>query len=1716
MARFGFWGMGFALCWSLNWIAIAAELAQTDFPAAGNHETLLRIQELGRYSLRVEGGRGAAISLVDRMAGPFARAGRVGEENGRLDVLLEPGDYKLRLSGPDRAEGRVRLSVQAFREADSGNPSLLRENQVVETRLEDLNQRSFWVVLDEPGALRLEVMGRDLQHCALWAAGGWLIDLAPTVTVYEPQPGRPMTHIEFHQGLAAGQYRLICYGGPPRAWADENGMHPLYLRLGHRELGLAGIHPLKISPFGREAFLIPGPSNFFEIARAQKEKTRMVLRGFEENGARYGSGRSLTIDKKSREPRGRLLGSAGGQKQWLVIEAEPGAELRFQHFVRREQARFYGNRRYWVSSQHEFAAGESLDITGLIVPSNGERPLAVQMPAVSGGAPLVRQTNLLQPIQMFFQVREEGMYTIASLPDSEARAEFQIEPYLIRKPRDYVASPYQAPGSAWPLTPGHYILNLKPIQKGILSFSLTHAGDRFSPDSPPAPPAAHQVRRGLLWPDIVPGGDQRNPRYIYFNQGPERISTLVVRSLPLDLEEPLSFSLSAGQSVPVEFRVERLANLIVEGADWEIRTAEGLAWNGSPLQPGSYRLILKNNGAQSAWYCLYTEPTPAQTNPSGDQTDFSETLPVLRVGAPYHTDLEPEIWQAVLLEVKEAGLHQIETSGRMATALHVRTRAITELYAANQNGVGRNALVQNYFKPGTYLVNLKAVGKSKGRTAIRLSRTRLIQAPPLELGVVRKQALASGSAVRYPIHIEEAGRYRIQTLGLGKSFAYRLEDGEGWPLTAPGAAGAAEFPLEPGTYHYDSLPDSVAGRRLSSLQRLLPPRAFQGKQPLDIGFNENVNRVWRKGEPDAYSLRVPARVEAAIALSPGMAARVRRNGSPLFEVMGPRGWKGVLEPGDYHFRVHRTEPDDRYPYSFQVITDTLIEGASQRVDAYPARIPISVSGEGLVDILSHGPTDVEARLLDGSGKNQLAFSDDGEHDWNIHISTSLAPGEYLLELTRVGVDYGPTELKLLSRPLSPVAHQGLPFELKSESGAGVTGVPFRMDAEGLLLVETSGGGQPRLSLWRGERLIAETAGRMAVPLHGQTEYRLLAWQAGGGAETFSLHAARAETAIVNLNDAEARLKPKIYYQLENPRRTAYQISDGGVDVLFSPDWERPLTALDSPLVNLYQGRGWLQLQSGRARLGPFRLTPGARLSLELDAPALSFFLDQTGGGPVLVEVETLGAALGVSLTGGSEANRENREWRTMASDKNRLFAAYMGEANPLLEIWRADRSRKPERLSIGLFSFEAASNPSSELGEETNMLEPGTYHAWNLASPVLGVEALLAKGLVAFSMENGRVTALDHALSAHQKAIFSLHGGKLVLLNHGTEAAPYRSRPLLHAPDGGLYAREFPGTFEAVFDQPGLLRFRLPALADGRRLFMRGEGVSPRYRSARGWMRNLEPGTGLECDGGLLEVQHDAGWLSLWTADPASSELAFMGEPPQIEARELSGVGGTLDPGPGRWRFQLDAPRYVEIEADGAGASALLAGGRVLALAAGLDREQRRLSYFLPEGDYEVWTRPLAEFDSRGGIRMESSRPQILTEGVVERPLLIGPGESQAFQFVVREPGKVGVGVVSESDQLEVNLYDESFNPIAGGPLVYGELPTGSYVMVVRAGEHALLYRPKLLGLDGPGSELPEEVRRDYLKAATAPRRPIRTSGTPTAGARPFIPASSQPWDESS
>jgi hypothetical protein len=171
----------------------------------------------------------------------------------------------------------------------------------------------------------------------------------------------------------------------------------------------------------------------------------------------------------------------------------------------------------------------------------------------------------------------------------------------------------------------------------------------------------------------------------------------------------------------------------------------------------------------------------------------------LQAAKPYFLDLHKDEPRRFVLDVPEGGLYRIETLGRLKTSVAVATPYLPNLGNASDNGPGHNALLQTYLRAGSYRVSVSA-SDSFGRLGVVASPAPLPSAGVLIPGGSGRASLTEGRGAIFPIEIAEAGMYRLDLYGLGRTLTARLEDADGWPITRPGPMSKLERQLEPGRY----------------------------------------------------------------------------------------------------------------------------------------------------------------------------------------------------------------------------------------------------------------------------------------------------------------------------------------------------------------------------------------------------------------------------------------------------------------------------------------------------------------------------------------------------------------------------------------------------------------------------------------------------------------------------------------------------------------------------------------------------------------------------------------------------------------------------------------------------------------------------------------------------------------------------------------------------
>ena len=1693
-------------------------LEQTEFDARGMNETLLHVSVPGRYSLQTQSDQGTKIEIVDRMAGPFAAAGSAGEQDGRLDLLLDKGIYKIRLRSHEEGVGTLKMAVHPFVEIDSPDKLLSLDAYRIESgSLEDLQQQSFWLHLKRRRILRLEAIGRNLKDCRLWRDGVWLEDIKPRFSTYEPVNGQPMGYAEFYHDLNPGIYRLTFYGGAALAWADDSREHPFTLRMGYRRLGSSGKQVITLSPFGREAYAVPAKTDFFQISRADKKATTLWVRRWEDKASRHGGRERAAITKESRNPWAVVQTGVQRWDKWVTVQGSPGDRVVLTYFSKKREVFSFSQESgdYWISSLHSAEGRDAIDVTGILSHPEQKTPVGSQVLPVGLDTPLVTgKFNLLGNTSLFLKLEDAGTYVVEEDEASGARGRYRIEPFMVSRPRNYRSPPFQSPGKAIELTQGFYKLTIRPDEsKGTLSFVLRQT-DTESGDFQTIPPPAR--KQSVLLPQVTLP-QYRGQYTLRLNHRHNVTTGIIIRSLPMDLSEPLPVILNPGQSVPVFISVSQRSTLIIEGdkeTPFLLTAGERSLTTDSILSSGSHKLSLKNSGTETTLFILKTIPaeSPSELTLSDlkDQLEQPNPFPFLTEQKPLYVDFNRNQKQHFTLIVEEPSLYRLETSGRLATQLTVRTALITQLFTAKQNGIGRNALVQQYLRPGVYQITVQTQGQSRGRAGIHLRRTPLNPQGELTAGSVKKARLQPDAALRYTLTIDEPGKYRLNTLGLGKDFACRLEDEAEWLLTKPGSGRVVLRHFEPGVYYYYSLPLPVESTRITALTQIAEKQERVGKGPHPIPFNETIKMMWREEEgrpPDIFTTEITAPVDVTINLSGSMEGVIHLRGeaSDGRIITGGSAWQDTLQPGQYEIALKSAKENNLLPYTLRMETSQLIPGLRQPVDL-PADLTVRLGKPGIVDLFSFGPTDVKASLWDETGARLLAQNDDMPNDWNFRISQRLAAGRYLLKLVPVGRTYDIVHVFMEFREQHALPERGFPpFTVEENLEEKVLAIPFRVDNASSLVGVTvnasqlpTGDGVDELgvALLKGAHTLYEGTidddqdSAFYIPLQTETSYQILLWRLGDFAGEVTLDVAPLTIKPVSVLRGQTELlwppyAEPIALELTDGDQSSYWAHEStGALLQSSSTLERPFRAvMDAPVV-MNDGRGWLILnpyeKTQHLTLEPFVLSTGTVKTVELGQLPFAFDLENENDGPLLLEMNSIGGQIG-AMTYTSDGQFGSKfHWHGMGMAPSKTAAAVPSKGKYRAKIWQTRETVEKEKVHLSTHTFRMEERIQfGQVRSYEGPIKPGSAKAFVLDKSSQTYELLLTGGLVAFVWDGKHTQALIAAHDNTQESI-TVPGGELFIVNRGDEAGLFRVEKK-REPVKTVQAFDSKQEFEGVFTEAGTVSLLIEEVKDQKELFVAGDAVRSRLLGNNGIIREGERFQAHRAKG-ILELSYGPGYVKVWEADPQEKDLAFMGKRPR-RVKGLSEELATLEHRSQRWMFGLEQPAYIIADADEPGVTALLADQKILATSIGSSNKGRQLHYFLPPGDYQLWTRPLEGTTQAGNIHLLKVFPKPLNTAS-NSPRLIRPGEIQAFTFSVTVKGKVGVGIRTESDELDARLFDSQFKLLASSPVMIQELELGEYLLTVETIPQApapIQYTPVVLGNTGGRQEIPEEVIGKYL-----------------------------------
>ncbi|PNG27193.1 hypothetical protein CR492_03635 [Methylocella silvestris] len=1039
----------------------AGSLSRASVSAATDDSVLLTVETPGRFSLRAQSGSGVALQLVDMMTGPGAIAGKAGADDGRLDVLLDRGVYKLRSFGAKGADGEAKLILTPFRAAAPVSGELLR-NGAISATLSDLEQRSFWILVSGGNRISVEAAGRALKDLRLWRNGADLVDLPPIVVQAEPQPGHPVTRIRLEGDVEPGLYLATAYGGPPAVWADLSTDNPLHVRAGPPRSLAGGWFEGVIDASGSARFKIPPPATDVRLELPESAPARLsVTRA-------AAAPQTAAILKTSREPLASVVAPLQGNEPAIAeVTGFEGQRFALRALEPADNLKIDGTGPHLISVDVAGEGGDEAPATVLLARfAKGKGAVVVSKALrVAPGEAWRSRFNLRGPTSLIFEMTGSGPVALRTQGPGVTAT---LEPLLgVNAPRADGASL-----RAWDVEAGYYILKLEPIRDAAGVIDLTFGQPGLTPPVAILP-KRNSIDFGLR--EIDKGAYFQ----IFANSAPSLVLGPVARRLPADLsaaplvieqkaaqlEQPRPASsetapaaplppprppqpqplappkspdkktpAAAGQAAPKpaqKAETKPLAKPVAKSAPPKAQaeaapgallvplrapaggmiTAVDVA--GKPIAVTFLNEVADNNGRtlvaaiapadhDRRVIVAWSKAAPLAAVPA---IPPASALLILAPGEPRFLDLAREETREFNLDVVEGGLYRIETLGRLKTSAAIGTSFKPSIDSASDNGAGHNALLQIYLRAGRYRIAIKALG-SEGRLGVVARRAVLNDAGTLAPEQSAKAALGNGAGALFDVVAPQAAPYQLDLYSLGEDFSARLEDAEGWPLTPPGPMTQLRQSLDKGRYRLVVPPVESDARVVARLRDAREPESLMGHGPHPLAFEAPAKLQWREPadsaaprEPDRWTFALAGPAQITLGVSDGMSAELMKSGADGTPLARLSASHGFAGELAAGDYVVEARAIGRNDRLDYTLTLTSVElqPGAPRSVNLPATVPFRLAAEHIVNLTSFGAKELTGVLKDAEGRTIERLAGSVD-DWNLGFARRLPAGAYRLEL----------------------------------------------------------------------------------------------------------------------------------------------------------------------------------------------------------------------------------------------------------------------------------------------------------------------------------------------------------------------------------------------------------------------------------------------------------------------------------------------------------------------------------------------------------------------------------------------------------------------------------------------------------------------------------------------------------------------------------------------
>jgi hypothetical protein len=1713
-----------------------AQLEQNALPAAGRQKTLLNVTRFGRYSLLAVSKQGTALQLIDRMAGPGEIEGKSGEQDGRLDVFLERGQYQVVAHGHKSATGTARIELHPFAERNQPQPPQLIESKLVEGQLHDFEQLSYWLDVKKRQFVFLEAAGRSLADLRLWKDGNWLMDTQPATQIIRPKEGQPLLSCRLNVELDPGLYLLTAYGGPPQSWSEESKSYPFYLRQGIPRLGIAGRRRFVVSPFGTDRYLAPNAATYFRMELPEARAARLQVDWFDANHPFELSGLGSEISKKSVPPVAELQSEGRMDQDHIVtITAEAGQPYVLQQFEAKHIYPFEGNKEYWISTIHSGFGADSVDATAIITSRRRvtqSRDELFQMQTLEIGAKEYwhRRVNLLDQTTLFIHIKDTGVYQLVC---QGVEAQYQVEPFSVNRPRDYKPPQPRSCGANWDLDAGYYELTITPAVKGIADLLMRPAG------------LFDTLLNSIGWGRSVPitpsRGSTRFPRLtldqnrsytIYLNQQPDVRTGMILRALPMDLTDPLYVVQEPAETVSIPFQLKEPGTLRAEAEDGSLleMSLDGGQWQTTiPIDTAMHTVAVRHSLKNAALYTLAVIPKrlDAQTplpSISPQALAALPKFPVIDENTSQFGNLQKKQSATYLLKADKAALYQLQSTGLLATAGNLRSRTNPSFVRKTQNGVGRNFSLQQYLREGDYQMTVTTEEESAGHYGLQLARTAIRNGGFLTSKIPARATLEPGQALAYYFQITAPGEFRVRALGEGRTFHCRLEDKDGWPVLAPDIAADISQYFSAGQYRLVILPEVTTARVVAQIEPTPRQRRFKGHGPHLLRLAEKIDHVWMEPEgegqrtPDQWEFVVPASIEASIDLSNEMQGNLLRleesgNAIQIGKLMPGRSFITTLAAGRYRLEAVAIRRNNRAAYRVAVVPTELVAGLSREVRA-PLSVPLSVGKTSLVELNSFGSDDVQARLYDSQGR-LMAFNDDRPDDWNFLISQVLTPGLYRLDINPSGKAKALTTLSMLTPEEEQQAALSFPARLKPVLKAAVQLYPLPPVLNPVMLMASVDSNENvglaieslQGEAWQVLASRSDKSPRILLPLGGvdsasKVEHRLRIWSLDRREMRIGLQV----ESIVPQTATEAQLESGISiapstnpdpvakaFLVKLDRPGIFRIGEDSAGLCWSASLRESCQTAQNKLVMAWKDELWAAavVSPTAASARPFRahrvvLSSATVTPLQFpmrDKGRIYCDLDPSGNNPILL--------LAATQEGQPAIQLEDRETRGTSSLKN-VAIAPQGSASVLFDarapaaaVWAA--APESAGLDVRLYPYYF---PVVQLLPLTNTadgkLEGMRASGFSLASGPKRFHITLGNATVAvLSKENEIVSVHWQGGNPFNTTVDSI-ADRLTLLHtrqeedrFAVEVIPLRSEELLP-----------PLSFGAPYEQnhlrSGVERLTVLSSPEAKNMpvavHVRGAAESITFLGDNGQVLRGSDFIAPESQG-TLEIAHGAGLVLSWLDQTGKEAQGLWPSTPSLAKAEQIDLPAARKMRAAAEAFQIktDAPILLHVRMAAPSISLLKRTAEESEVE--VHPSQTLVEAYLPQGTSLLYLRSIGWNPLSASIEFTGSPLIPISEGLGSE-VLLSPGDARLFSFEVKQSGPVGVGVRASSDVIESEVFSSNGKSLGKGTVQKFDLKPGTYLLAIRAPKEGSPVRaqPAVVGILLPSTGPPEEVIRKYLE----------------------------------